>query len=101
MKTVKLPIDIFEIAWWVHNVGGIPTKAQIIIDGYDVRADKDLKYIIVVLFHDVRTNKRYKYDLKDAAIYMFESDADRKVRHVRLRRDRISPCGRQYKDEWE
>lgn len=101
MKTVKFPIDIFSIAWWVHNLNNVPTKTRIIVDGYNVRVNEDMEYILIVLFHTVKDNARYKFKWHDVSIYSSESAALQKVRQVKLRRNRLQPYEREYKDEWE
>lgn len=94
MKTVKFPIDIYGIAWWVHNLNGVPTKTRIIVDGYDVRVNEDMDYILIVLFHTVKDDARYKYKWSDVSIYSSESAALQKIRKIKSRRDRLSPYER-------
>ena len=100
MQQINFPIDILEIGWWIHNLGGVPTKTKITVDGYDIRVDAELKQFAVVIFHTA-DGVSFKYRWKDVSIYSTEAAADRKLKSVRSRRDRLSPIVRQYRDDWE
>lgn len=81
-KSVKLPYFIYSFMYWLRpskKYGKIDI-VKVCIDGYDIRADKNLRLYLIIHFHDVVTNRHYAFKQSDVYLEQFVYSAEERKR---------------------
>jgi hypothetical protein len=93
MNQENLPLKIFSLCYWLKSIGNAITVIEVIIDGFDIRADENLKLILIVRFH-TKDDRQYRYRYDDVLIAKTRQEATIMIKRVE-ENEHIYPVTRQ------
>ena len=96
---IKLPIKIYDLAYWVHPVKDALSITEVIVEGYNIRADTDMDNFLVVIFRATRTHTRYCYRVSDVFLAPSRIEAQDIIQKIRSRSKPYPISRPQYEDE--
>jgi hypothetical protein len=92
MNQENLPLKILSLCYWIKSIGNALTVIEVIIDGFDVRCDENLKLVLIVKFH-TKDDKQYRYKYNDVMLVTTQKEATSMLKKV-AKNERLFPVTR-------